>query len=327
MFQPEKMILINIDSGNYTKYQEGNERRNFTRELDGRYYGYCPPHDNIDIHRNFPCRRGDEYVDGILVVYVKEAKGAFNKRIVGFAPSARLYAKPQPRIGEGVFYTCSENENLTYSIRSDVLYKIDDMGIENIIFNTKREKNIFRAQRIYGRNFPDIAMDVISKLENIFYDDDDPRYDVLASKPATKVEAHNSYRAALKFCDGGKKISKNIAIAKSALEAADYKCQINPMHETFITPKRLPYMEGHHLIPCSFRNAKDFMETKQINLDCFQNIICLCPNCHRAIHHGDEETKKSLIGALYSKKRKQFMEIGLDIDESQLFKLYEITKK
>lgn len=326
MFQPEKMIIINLNSGEFTKHQEGNEKRNFIKELDGRYYGYCPPYDNIDIHRNFYCKKTDEFIDGILVVYVVETKGAFNKRIVGFAPSARLYAKSRPRIGDGIFDICPANENLTYSIRSDILYDLDKMGIQNIIFNTKRDKNIFRAQRIYGHNFPDIAMDVISKLENIFYDDDDPRINMLDSKPATNVDIANSHMVELKLCTGSKKISKNASLTKAALEAADYKCQIDPSHESFRTAKGFSYMEGHHLIPCSFHNANNFMKTRHRNLDCFQNITCLCPNCHRAIHHGDDETKKRLIKILYATKREQLIEIGLDIDESQLFELYEIAK-
>ena len=73
MFNPDRMIIINLYSGKYTEHQEGNEKRNLLPELDGRYYGYCPPYDNIDIYSNFNCKKDEEYVDDILVVYIKEA--------------------------------------------------------------------------------------------------------------------------------------------------------------------------------------------------------------------------------------------------------------
>lgn len=57
IFNPDRMIIINLYSGKYTEHQEGNEKRNLRPELDGRYYGYCPPYDNIDIYRNFNCKK------------------------------------------------------------------------------------------------------------------------------------------------------------------------------------------------------------------------------------------------------------------------------
>lgn len=325
MFNPDRMIIINLYSGKYTEHQEGNEKRNFHKELDDRYYGYCPPYDNIDIYRNFNCKKNDEYVDDILVVYVEETKGKCNKRIIAFAPSARLYAKPRPRTGAGIFEDCSENANLTYSIRSDIMYDLKKMGINDVIFNTNRKKNIFRAQKIYGHKFHDVAMDIITKLNNILYDEDIQQPDVLDSTPASKSVISNSYKAELKIYEGSLKVKKNPSLAKAALEKAGYECQIDPSHETFKTAKGFSYMEGHHLIPCSYRNAKNFMEVRHRNLDCFQNIICLCPNCHRAIHYGDEETKKRLLHTLYAKNREQLAEIGLKISEEQLLKLYEIN--
>lgn len=324
MFNPDRMIIINLYSGKYTEHQEGNEKRNLRPELDGRYYGYCPPYDNIDIYRNFNCKKNDEYVDDILVVYIKEADGKCNKQIIAFAPSARLYAKPRPRTGAGIFADCPDNANLTYSIRSDTLYDLEKMGINDAIFNTNRKKNIFRAQKIYGHKFHDIAMDIIMKLNNILYDEDTKQSDVLDSAPAPKSVISNSHKAELKTFEGSLKVRKNPSLAKAALEEAEYKCQIDSSHETFKTAKGFPYMEGHHLIPCSYRNAKNFMEMRHRNLDCFVNIICLCPTCHRAIHYGDEETKNRLISTLYAKKRALLAEIGLDIGEDQLHKLYEI---
>ncbi|MGL4999965.1 MAG: HNH endonuclease [Cetobacterium sp.] len=45
------------------------------------------------------------------------------------------------------------------------------------------------------------------------------------------------------------------------------------------------YMEAHHLIPM---NAQDSFKN---SLDVLGNVVSLCPNCHRMIHHGDEVSK------------------------------------
>ncbi|MEG0664633.1 MAG: hypothetical protein RR483_06005, partial [Clostridia bacterium] len=50
----------------------------------------------------------------------------------------------------------------------------------------------------------------------------------------------------------------------------EYKCEINPEHETFHNGRH-PYMEGHHLIPMSQQDFYTF------SLDVPPNIISLCP--------------------------------------------------
>jgi len=78
---------------------------------------------------------------------------------------------------------------------------------------------------------------------------------------------------------------------------ARYKCENNPLHETFIAEStKLPYVEAHHFIPIKFQPLF------HIPLDNFNNIIALCPNCHRAIHHGVIRHKYELISNLYYKR-------------------------
>lgn len=48
-------------------------------------------------------------------------------------------------------------------------------------------------------------------------------------------------------------------------------------------------MEGHHIIPVSRKDS--FTQ----NLDVVENILCLCPVCHRKIHLATNEIKRSML--------------------------------
>ena len=70
-------------------------------------------------------------------------------------------------------------------------------------------------------------------------------------------------------------------IREQALSFAGYKCEIDKCHESFVAENtKKAYMEGHHAIPMN--NQPNFDHS----LDVYANIVCLCPICHRKIHHG-----------------------------------------
>ncbi|WP_127491304.1 MrcB family domain-containing protein [Paenibacillus glycanilyticus] len=81
-----------------------------------------------------------------------------------------------------------------------------------------------------------------------------------------------------------------------ALINADWRCEVDSSHETFIKDDGKPYMEKHHLIPMEYYFNFDN------NVDHHYNIYSLCPNCHRKIHLGLNEDKKKMIIQLYDKR-------------------------
>jgi predicted HNH restriction endonuclease len=54
-----------------------------------------------------------------------------------------------------------------------------------------------------------------------------------------------------------------------------------------------PFMEVHHLVPMKFQ------EEFTVELDVPENIVSLCPNCHRIIHHAIDLQRKVLLRQLY----------------------------
>ena len=87
----------------------------------------------------------------------------------------------------------------------------------------------------------------------------------------------------------GRTQPRDTALISSVLERENYICFFNNNHKTFPSVTRPNYVEGHHIIPISLNDS--FQE----NLDCEENIISLCPNCHKAIHLATNEYKENLL--------------------------------
>lgn len=121
----------------------------------------------------------------------------------------------------------------------------------------------------------------------------------------------------------GKSVNKNARISKQSLEKANYNCLVDDSHKTFFTKKGVPYMEGHHLIPCNVSNSEYFWKKFKRNIDCEENIICICPTCHRCIHFGSEEEKIKIITDLFEKRNRELKKAGLTISLNELIDLYK----
>lgn len=106
-------------------------------------------------------------------------------------------------------------------------------------------------------------------------------------------------------------------VAATALSLAGFKCEIDAGHQTFISnAKDKPYVEAHHLIPFSNQGGYKF------SLDVTANIVALCPNCHRLLHHGKKADKAKKISALFARRKAKLLEKELKISETDLIKLY-----
>ena len=128
----------------------------------------------------------------------------------------------------------------------------------------------------------------------------------------------------IKESSSGKIIVRDPSLTKTAIVNANYQCEIDANHKTFINASGVPYMEGYHLIPCTVDNSNFIWERFERNVDCLENIVSLCPNCHRAIHFGNAETKEKMLVKLYSKKKTQLEKVGIRISFSHLLNFYKI---
>lgn len=107
-------------------------------------------------------------------------------------------------------------------------------------------------------------------------------------------------------------------VAAYVKQQAEYKCEFNKEHKTFISDiSGKQYVEAHHLIPMKYQDQFEY------SLDIPENIVTLCPNCHRAIHHGTKDYKKKIISALFNKRKNILKDNNINIDMEALTEMYK----
>lgn len=106
---------------------------------------------------------------------------------------------------------------------------------------------------------------------------------------------------------------------ETAKRSENYRCEHKRLHKTFIAKSNgKNYVEGHHLIPFSERKNFD------ISIDIVENIVCLCPNCHRKIHLAADKERKKFIKQMFKKKSGSMKKAGIDIDLERLCSFYGV---
>jgi 5-methylcytosine-specific restriction protein A len=106
-------------------------------------------------------------------------------------------------------------------------------------------------------------------------------------------------------------------VSGAAISNAAYLCQVDAAHISFIarTTKK-NFVEAHHLIPLQFQ------EQFTAGLDVLENVIAVCPTCHRKLHHGRLQDKAKMLRPLLSARTKELKGRGLEISSEQLMSFY-----
>lgn len=114
----------------------------------------------------------------------------------------------------------------------------------------------------------------------------------------TDSEAKEKSNRKVKFVytSHGKRVSTDASLRKYVLDKSNYTCQYNSSHETFLTKKDIKYMEIHHLVPLKYQELFD----ENYTLDRVENLVVLCPTCHRAIHYGTKSEKEKILEPIYN---------------------------
>ena len=293
------------------------------------YLGYCPPYDDINPKRLGAKKRRDD-VDGVMVIYVQKLEKTNDREIIAFTDNATVYGSPKSgkRLDRKVFNK-GKNEICSYTIESDEMYSLVFYPKKFYITVKEYGRYVFRRQRFYKGKYPELDKKIIAYLEDYLSrldaDEDFEFQKDINDCDDSESEANDTANVEPEFTNGasGMQVAKKPGISKYALKTAKYKCAADAGHKTFMTTKNLPYMEGHHLIPCTADNAKYFWEEKHVNIDCVENIVCLCPTCHRRIHYGSKEEREEILTLLYHKQIKKLKSVGLDIKLEELMELYD----
>lgn len=324
-------VVIDLGSGSFCVNNEGHEKYNEVRnEITGRYYGYCPPRGGLNI-KELDAKSDDDRVDNVLVIYVKKKENSSDRVITSFIENATVYADFQiDKKLKRLAITHGEKKHCGYCIESDELTKISDIpGAKPFTIHlADYSTHMFRMQRFYKGKYPALDSMMIDYLENLsaeYFENDDLEFQGALQEDGDITKANKqNHKEEPQYSDSrnGRQVAKKAAVSKASLQEANYMCSGNPLHVSFINKTGYPYMEGHHLILCTAANASYYWAEYGVNIDCIENIVCLCPTCHRQIHYGADDVRLALLKDLYKKQKERLKSIGIDIDFKTLKALY-----
>lgn len=324
-------VIIDMMSGSYVLKKTGHECFNLDKNpVDGRYYGYCPPYGNIDITK-LGAGKGDVSIDDVLVIYTKKVSGSSDREVIAFTESATVFHIGQinPSLKRTIIQG-GKNVECSYVVVSESMHILENYPVKFVIDISEYNTYMFRGQRVFKGQYKKLDKALLLYLDGYLSsneEDNDLAFQAAVQRedvtPKNRISDSANIPPQTTKVGGSDAVKKNARISKQALLAAGYKCAGNASHTTFSTAKGFPYMEGHHLIPCTYSNSHKFWKEKGRNIDCEENIMCLCPTCHRRIHFGSIEEKQAIITLLYEKQRPKLEEVGLDITLEELLSLYK----
>ncbi|MBM7554899.1 HNH endonuclease [Thalassobacillus pellis] len=111
--------------------------------------------------------------------------------------------------------------------------------------------------------------------------------------------------------------SRDAGEALRALIDGGFQCEVDPLHETFLNKTTMThFVEAHHLVPLSQQKNYSY------SVDVKANIIALCPNCHRKIHHARLVEKREMIEDLYKERKARLKNAGIMTSIEELLTYY-----
>jgi len=97
-----------------------------------------------------------------------------------------------------------------------------------------------------------------------------------------------------------KLLPRNQKLRDAAIQKANFTCELCGIQKTFETESDSQYFEGHHLIMYNINVQKRY----RYCLDNIENIVCLCPTCHKKIHLSTDAEKQDCVLKLFVKHNK-----------------------
>lgn len=327
--QYNKIFAVDLYSGSYVQDYIGHEKFNLvSNKIDGKYYGYAPPSGNISIERIDP--QAKDFATGVLVVYVAAiSQDNKNREIIAFCKNATVFRKEQLLENSSRSFVDNDNVevNASFHIVSNNLTDLRGLPNKFVIDLSKYNPYMFRSQRSF-LDMPKYVklrqniIDYILNEEFLTSEEDKEQASIYVTSPASErySKKHGENDDEIVQISASTQVKKNPAIAKKVLKDNNYKCFVDSSHTTFITPSGVPYMEGHHLIPCTVDNSSKYKGLSKLDRE--ENIVSLCPTCHRAVHYGNADKKQKILAILYEKQKNKLSSVNLAIKKEELFNLY-----
>lgn len=152
---------------------------------------------------------------------------------------------------------------------------------------------------------------------NNFFRDMHERNNTISSIDFQDIE-DSEYQRSILLVEAGAPIAqtrlvqqRDPNIARQAIIRSQYQCDIDINHVSFISPTTQEmYMEAHHIIPMS--QQKSF---NPVSLDQIDNVVSLCPTCHKKIHLGTVNDKVEMLKMQFQRRIEFMSTLGVDLNK------------
>lgn len=171
-------VVVDLYSGSYCKNSDGLEKFNLEpNSVDGRYYGYMPPHDDVNLKKLGT--NGKPNAENVIVIYVKSKENSKDREVIAFTDSATVHKSVEDinklKELQRVEKVKDEDKYYRYSIESDTMYVIQDK--EKFTIELKKYSSwMFRRQRFYKGKYKELDNTLLQYIHNylskIEYSDD-----------------------------------------------------------------------------------------------------------------------------------------------------------
>lgn len=143
-------------------------------------------------------------------------------------------------------------------------------------------------------------------------DDEDEKYQALVFAEIGKAASSTTVL----------RIPRNLKAAVTAIKNAGFLCEVDNGHKTFsCSATGMPYVEAHHLMPLSVQHSLGAGR----NLDVPENIVALCPTCHRRFHHEEKASRIVLLMQVYEQRKAALNTAGVNYGPADLLKAYGLV--
>jgi len=237
-----------------------------------------------------------------------------NGAIVLFVKNANIFA-----LGHIIKIEKTDHEEypLDYSYN---LEQVDYIDYEKVLEIVKPKLGNFRTYQLLDSTTSKKIIDYINS-QKIYYLDDNLAdvelqnniTNINSSEPDSKPQPIKPSKV-----NNDKKVyPRNLSYAKKALEKANFLCEVDNTHQTFISKAtNKQYIEAHHLIPLQFQEEFNY------SLDVPANIVSSCPNCHRKLHFASIDDKKRILEKLLENRKDELRKFSIEVNKEELFEIY-----
>ncbi|WP_027518475.1 MrcB family domain-containing protein [Bradyrhizobium sp. WSM1417] len=192
-------------------------------------------------------------------------------------------------------------------------------GVGEEISSDKFRNDLIQLMDLYDGLVTKLGSNLLDHLQSMSSEEYQEAANEIATEPSSKSLPEGGLPRPPKVngMQAGK-YQRNPEMAAIAIQSASHQCEMGPGHTTFTSRKtKKPFVEAHHLIPMQCQG--DF----EVSLDVPENIVALCPGCHRKFHHARFGDLKSQLAILFSARNEALRTRSIGIELNMLNKIYK----